>query len=232
ATLDDFSQASREYLDMMIGVLKSWYPNEHQMLVLLANNDIELFEGLSKDNVSYTRHLIGYGLINKGVKNHTFNLEIIAKYLRENNLHEKMNLSNEEKVSEISSRRNRIERGLRSLIRNILRANLGLVKAKATVLSSVVESRREKLNLLDFNQILEPSSSPLYLLDLRSIFNKEWEQFKNVTDIEKSKFLFMLDDINTFGRPDAHGKAIEEDEFTQLRLHFKKIEAILDDFGY
>ncbi len=232
SSLDDFTQVSREYLDMMIGVLKSWYPNEHQMLVMLANNDIELFEGLAKDNVSYTRHLRGYGLINKGVENHTFNLEIIAKYLKENHAHEKMNLSNDEKISEISSRRNRIEKGLRTLIRNTLRMNIGLIKAKTAVLASVPEGRREKLNALEFNQILEPTNSPLFFLDLKSLFNKEWEHFKNITDIEKNKFLFMLDDINSFGRPDAHSKTIDDDEFTQLRLHFKKIEAILDEFGY
>lgn len=34
----------------------------------------------------------------------------------------------------------------------------------------------------------------------------------------------MLEEINLKGRPEAHAKSIEDDDFTQLRLYFKKLE--------
>ena len=40
----------------------------------------------------------------------------------------------------------------------------------------------------------------------------------------------MLGDIASIGRPDAHAKGVSETEFTQLRLHFQKLEEILQDY--
>jgi hypothetical protein len=46
---------------------------------------------------------------------------------------------------------------------------------------------------------------------------------------DKARLISALEDINRFGRPDAHAKAISNDDFMQLRLHFKKIEALVAD---
>ena len=64
---------------------------------------------------------------------------------------------------------------------------------------------------------------------------KSFEHYENIlgelkkySKTDKSKLTYMLDEINSIGRPDAHAKAISEDEFAQVRLYFKKIEAILE----
>ena len=59
---------------------------------------------------------------------------------------------------------------------------------------------------------------------------REWDVFKNVFGVDKDRLRLILNDINQSGRPDAHAKLVKDDEFTQLRLHFKKLESILDEW--
>lgn len=231
--LEEFLTAtqSHEYLEMMVSVLNDWYPDEYEMLTFLANDDLETFEEFAVDHVNFTRHLIGYGLVNKGQEGHHFNLEIIANHLKRKHKNERLNLTTDEKVEEVSSRRNRLERGLRVLIKNSLRTSHGIKKAREKVDQALPTQRRDRFKELDLNQILDKYKSPLFFLEISNIIKKNWDCFQNVFEFEKDKFIFMLEDINTIGRPDAHAKSISNDDFTQLRLYFKKIEPVLDDWG-
>ncbi|MEZ9627504.1 hypothetical protein [Aliivibrio fischeri] len=229
--LSAFYESSHEYLDMILQVLESWYPDEYEMLTLLANEDLETFDSFASDHIDYTRHLIGYGLVQKGHGGYAFNLDILSNHLKKRHKNERMNLSDPEKVQEISIRRNKLEKGLRVIIRNTLRASLGAKSARDKVGSAIIESRRMKYSELNLNEILHQDKSPLFFLELINILSRNWDEFKNVFEFEKTKLITMLNDINTIGRPDAHAKNIEQDDFIQLRLYFKKIEPILEDWG-
>ncbi len=73
---------------------------------------------------------------------------------------------------------------------------------------------------------LDPATSPLYFSELANIINREWELFQNILEMDKSKFLIILDELNLL-RKDAHANQISDDEFAQVRLYFKKLEGIL-----
>jgi len=227
----EFNEQSHQFLTMMITVLQAWYPDEYDMLTFLANNDLESFEELATAHSEYTRHLLGYGLIQKGAGGYAFNLDILNNYLSAKHKHQRINLSNEDKLAEISSRRNSLEKGLRFLIRNALQANLGGSKAKAAVLASIPSDRREKLSELSLSELLHKGKSPLFFLDLKNLLSKNWDIFQNVFEIDKQKLMFILEDINTIGRPDAHAKDITNDDFSQLRLHFQKVEPVIIEFN-
>jgi hypothetical protein len=111
-----------------------------------------------------------------------------------------------------------------------LRTTLGIKKAAGTVLSAIPEARRVGLQTYDLNALLDRDQSPLYLLDLVNIIGREWGSLENVFSIEKTKLTVMLEEINSKGRPEAHAKSIEDDDFTQLRLYFEKLEELLDDW--
>jgi hypothetical protein len=231
SALSEFYSSSFEYLNMILQVLESWYPDEYEMLKLLANEDTSSFELFASEHIDYTRHLVGYGLIQKGHGGYSFSLDILSNYLKNQYKNERMNLSEEEKVQEISSRRNKLEKGLRIIIRNTLRSSLGLKIAREKVGLAIPEIRRTKLTELSLNEILHQDNSPLFFLDLLNVVSKNWDSFKHVFEFEKTKFTTMLTEINTIGRPDAHAKNITEDDFLQLRLHFKKLEPALEEWG-
>lgn len=230
-TIEQFEYSLAQYTEMMINVIKDWYPEEFEMLTYLANNDKNLFNSFASNNLNYTQHLIGYGLIKKGSDGFCFNFEIVEKYVKKINKYKKINLNLEEKLAEISKRRNKIEKELRVLLRNSLRSSVGQKDAKARILSSIESSRRTQFENQDLNKILDKDNSKLFLLDLINIIKKNWNELSNTFEMDKNKLIYILDEINSIGRPDAHAKDISEDDFTQVRLHFKGIEAILENWN-
>ena len=225
---EEFKLHSKDYLNMMLQVLSEWYPDEYEMLLFLAHDDMESFEGFAADNPSLTRHLIGYGLIQKSENGYAFNLEAIAELLKTKHKHEKVNLSNEDMVQEVSTRRNILEKTLRSMTRNVLKISLGPTKAASAVVAAVPESRRPALIGQSINSLLDRDQSPLFFLELINIIKREWVSFEKSFEVDKTKFILMLEEINNYGRPEAHAKNLTKDDFTQLRLYFNKLEVILD----
>ena len=226
-----FSSDILEYLEMMVLVLKQWYKDEYDVLTYLAQGDHASFAEFAYDQDQYTRHLVGYGLICHSENGYAFNIESLKDYIAKSHKFEKRNLSQDEILAEISYRRNKIETNLRTIIKNTLRITKGKVNATDCVLKSVTENRRKRFSTLTLEELFSTENSPLFLLDLINIVSKEWEIFKNVFDLEKDKFMFVIKEINEIGRPDAHAKHITDDDFLQLRLHLKNIESVLSQWG-
>lgn len=226
-----FKQAAIEYLEMIVQVLRDWYPDEYDMLCFLALGELDIFEQFARDHGRYTKHLIGYGLIQQSPNGYSFNIETVRDYLILAHKYERLNLTPDQKVAEISDRRNKIEKGLRNLTKNTLVTKYGKKKAAENVLFALPENRRNKMGAFEINLLLERDESGLFFLELVNLIMREWDAFKNVFDMDKDRLRLILNDINQTGRPDAHAKYVNEDEFTQLRLHFKKLESILKDWG-
>lgn len=226
---EEFSSSSKGYLDMMLKVLVDWYPDEYEMIKFLANNDLKNFHSFAESDPALVRHLIGYGVINKGVSGYYFNIENLSELLRHKHGKQQLSMSPEEKVQEISVRRNRFEKKLRGVIRNTLIITKGKSKAHTAVTSAIPESRRVNLSSHDLDNLLSKESSPLFFLELINIVKRDWPVFENIFDMSKAKFEVMLEEINRVGRPDAHAKGISDTDFDQLRIYFDKLEAIVDD---
>ena len=226
-----FRRTAIDYLSMIVSVLRDWYPDEYDMLRFLAQEDHDTFTAFARDHATYTKHLIGYGLMTQSAHGYTFNIEALRAYL--NNLHkyERINLSDDEKVDEISARRNRIERLLRIAVRNTLRAAYGRKRAGECVRAALPQKRRESVGTSDIDILLSRDASPLYFRELISVIKREWSSLQNVFELEKGKLELILEEVNDSGRPDAHAKYLSQDEFTQLRLYLKKLETILDGWN-
>lgn len=227
----EFTRTAVDYLEMIVQVLQDWYPDEYDMLRFLAQGDEALFAQFAKDHERYTRHLVGYGLIERGPSGYAFKIETVREFLEASHRYERLNLTDEEKRSEISLRRNKAEQGLRRLVRNSLRTTYGKRKASERILAAIPESRKSHLNDYDIDALLDPGASELYLSDLIHLIEREWDIFMNIFEMEKDETRVLLNAINRDGRPDAHAKSIDSDTFAQLRLHFKKLEGILDEWG-
>jgi len=225
-----FVSHSSHYLEMIVDVLREWYPNEYEMLKYLAQGDMESFNEFATDSSVFTKHLIGYGLVQYSGNGYVFNIESLKEFLAHQHQYERINLSDTEKVEEVGRRRNALEKQLRTVLRNALRFAYGN-KARDKVIASLQEPRREKMMDHSLELLLSKDTSPLFFLDLVNIVNREWEVVKNVFEMEKNRVVLMLEEINRIGRPDAHAKAIEKDDFDQLRLYFNKLEAVLGEWA-
>lgn len=230
-TMTSFRRPAIDYLAMIVSVLRDWYPDEYDMLRLLAAGDNATFEEFAHEHATYTKHLIGYGLMTQSPHGFTFCIGALREYLNDVHKYERINLSQEEMRSEISARRNRIEKQLRSVVRNTLLAALGRKKAGECILAAVPETRRASIGTSEIDILLSRDSSPLFLLELTAVIKREWSSLQNVFEMEKSRIEHILDEVNKSGRPDAHATDLSKDIFTQLRLHFKSLETILDKWS-
>ncbi len=213
-----------EYLDMILAVLKDHFEDEYDLLRMLAADDYDSFNQFALENPRIVKHLMGYGLILRDKDHFAFNIEAIRTYVKTKHRFDRVNLTQDEKRTEISLRRNKMEAQLRGVSYKVLLSRLGKNKIKEAVLAAVPETRRPRLENFAADELLDPAKSPLFFLEIIELVNKNWDFFQHIFEMRKDKVLAALRDINEFGRPDCHAKSVEDDEFQQLRLHFRAIE--------
>lgn len=224
--VQEFDSNSEPYVNMIVDVLAQYYPDEYEMARSLALGETDEFAEFARDNPSLTRHLLGYGIISAGTNGYYFNLEAVKRYLQRRHRFEGKTLTDDEKLAEVSLRRNRLERGLRIIVRRQLIASCGKDEAARRVLAAVDSNRREKLQQFNIDSLFAPEACPLFWLDLKNIVEREWPAFQNIFEIEKGRLGVMLSDIN-LARSDAHAKKMDERSFQQVRLHFSALEPII-----
>lgn len=223
-----FIDSHSNYLEMILSVLKEYYPDEFEMLSMLANNDVESFNEFAELHPSYTTHLIGYGLIKKSRLGYDFSIDTIRDYILTQAKYKRVGLSLEEMWAEISLRRNAAEVRIRKLVRILLQANLGMPAAKTAVLDIFGGTRKERLTALSYSDLFSPSLGEIYFSDLSKIISKHWEIFKNTFSKTKKETFSQLEFIN-HSRSDAHAEEISAEQFAFFRLCMTSIENDLDE---
>lgn len=216
--------ALSEYLGMILTVLHEHYEEEYDLLRMLAAEDFDSFHEFAKNDPNLVKHLLGYGIIQRQGDAYAFNIESIKAFVSNKHRFESISLSQEEKLSEISKRRNNLESRLREVAYKVLTIAVGKEKVQGVVLSALASERKNKLSGLSGDELLDRDKSVLFFLELIEVINKNWESFKNIFSARKEKVISALRDINEIGRPDCHAKIVEKDEFQQLRLHFSFLE--------
>ncbi len=224
----EFTLNHSNYLEMIISVLKDYYPDEYEMLCMLANDDISTFQEFADLHPSYTAHLLGYGLIRRERCGFDFNIDSIKDYILDQSKYKKIGLSTEDMWSEISQRRNSAEIKLRKLVKFLLKANMGSGEAKQTILNIFGGQRKNTLSALSYDDLFNANKSEIYFLDLGKIISKKWDIFKNSFDKTKQETFKQIEFINA-SRADAHAKEISEEQFTYFRVCMSNLENDLED---
>lgn len=224
-----FIHSHSNYLDMILGVLEVFYPEEFEMLIMLACDDYKNFNELAELHHSFTEHLLGYGLIQKKISGYDFKIDSVKEYLLQRSKYKKRTTTLSEKWQEISERRNHAEVKLRKIVKIQLKAVKGSDDARQIVLDIFGGKRKFELAGLNYNNLFDPNESEIYFLDLAKIISKEWEIFKNIFSNSKREIFQRLDFINQ-SRIDAHAKDITDEEFAYFRICMEKIEKDLEEF--
>ncbi|WP_333624564.1 hypothetical protein [Sphingobacterium siyangense] len=217
------------YIDMILSILKEHYNDEFEMLKFLAIGDYEQFKEFAQLSPEYTNHLIGYNILDQNSDSYFFKIESVRQRLAEMNKFKKINLTNSEKLAEISERRNIIEPKLRWIIRTVLRSNLDENNAKQKVLDIMGTPRSTKYYSYSLKDIFNANKSEIYFEDLRKVISKEWQYFENIFGKDKSAFNTYMGAINKY-RADTHAKEIEKGDMEYFRVCAGKIEAYIEDF--
>lgn len=223
-----FIREYTKFFDMILNVLEEHFPDEFEMLKYLARGDSKTFVETTIKSPEYTNHLIGYGIIEYKNNNYSIRIDAIKDYLTTKEKYKKLSLSLEEKHKEISERRNFLEPLLRKLIRNQIKISMGK-KAKETFLKIIPTERREKMDLLSYDELFDGNKNEIYLPDLKTVILKNWDMFKNIFDNDQEGFKKNIDCINKC-RMDAHAKNLTDEEMHFFRVCISKLENQLNEF--
>lgn len=207
-----------KFCEMVIGVLSEHYKDEYTMLSYLARGDVTDFNDLAASDPSYTQHLLGYGVLEKSESGYDFKIDAIKKYMENKEKYQRINLSDEEKRTEISLRRNNIEHRLRKLVRQCLVTAIGEDELKRQMLGKHDSNKRRKYINLSCADLFNPDKHEIYFNDLRELMSKHWEPtFRNIFNEDVEKFNSRMILLNSVGRSDTHMKDVKDHDMQTFR---------------
>ena len=209
----------------ILNVLAIWYPEEYELIRMLALGDERTFTEFANASAAFTEHVEGYGLVTNARERPRIKVGLVSEFLsrvpQAAQIREAGASDWENVITEVSRRRNAIESALRLVLRDGLRFALGK-KAAGAALESISSERRAVLLQYGYNELWDE----LYFAELVSILNKHWEAFARYFATEKAQVLQWLDHINRC-RADAHARRLDDDDLAYLRVCFRRMEAVL-----
>lgn len=232
------SSGFNKYAQMILDVLKTDYNDEYSMLEWLAKGDVDTFNGLADQDKSYISHLLQYGIISKNNANdgYSFRIEAIKDYLEKATKYQKINLNNEEKWAEINERRNRVEPQLRNFVRIHLKSRLGEEKAVEAIKSTLISSDKNnkdnirRMSSPVYKDYFDPNKVNIFFLTLFNVIRANYEDcFRNLFDVDLDTFSNRTQLLNKYGRVDAHGKPIDDNDFERFRVDISWLEEKLKE---
>jgi hypothetical protein len=229
------------YAGQVLGMLRTWYPQEFGMLAQLAAENVEDYRIAAEQRPHAEHHLEAYGLA-QGDPPHLA-IPFLRTYIQtESRRTVKIRAGerdeaasgelSEEDLVKISRLRNRLEPKLRRFIRMVLIAQKGADRWIDVVLATIPEERRKRLQGVDARTILEQR---VYLLDLIQIIDSNWEAFKHLEaadpkdQISRAQMKALLEFVNTH-REDAHAKPVSAADLSTMQIVVPNLIRALDRY--
>lgn len=209
----------------ILNVLAIWYPEEYELIRLLALGNERTFAEFAGASAAFTEHVEGYGLVSNARERPRIRVGLVSEFLsrvpQAAEIREARAADWENVVTEVSRRRNAIETALRGVFRDGLRFALGKRAADAA-LSALPSERRSVLVQYGYHELWDE----LYFAELASVLEKHWEAFAKYFAVDKAEVLGWLDHINRC-RADAHARRLHNDDLAYLRVCFRRMEVAL-----
>jgi len=235
----EFNKQETEYFEMILGVLKEFYPNEYEMLRLLAMNDYETFNYFADEEPTIIKHLLGYGLVQKIEDDYEFKMEVMKEYIIRKEKLEVFTLNSiEDKWKYLAEERGKLEINLRKMIKQVLvieQFKDASFNAKSYVIQKLHNNNKNKRKYGNFNinDLFNADKAEIYFNDLDKLVRGKWESFEQyMKDMDQPSFNHYMKVINKIGRADAHAKEkIDERDLQEVRLAFDKLNSIISNYN-
>lgn len=215
----------------ILGLLKQWYPDEHTMLELLASGQTAFFQELADDSPNYAEHLRAYALVDDGPPPRLRIPLLRSCLVRRPKSVEHAGSSRkldppDDRLTEISVLRNRLEPLLRRYVKRTLKAHLGPERWIDPILKTIPTKERDRLQGVDRDEIL---AQRLFLLNLVTVIDQNWNLFQGLEAcppdkrVTKKQVSVLLEYVNAH-REDAHAKDVSDADLATLRVVVAAVE--------
>lgn len=222
------------YFDMILNVLLEFYPDEFEMLKLLAIGDKDTFDYFVQEDASMINHLIGYGLIRRIDGGFDFNLDAIKEFLLRKTANHVVLTTPTEKWKHLCAQRNDLETRLRKMVKAIIRiAHKNEEEAREYVIGKI-HNNDGKYRAKTYSDLFDSRKSEIYFKHLMDLIKADWAYFKDYFG-KQDVFLTHMTILNAEGRFDAHASVPDSHEINAvdssseyLRNAIEKYEKSLD----
>lgn len=225
--IEKFKTESNSYVESVVGLLRDEYPDEFEMLKSLGLKDVESFKIYADSDPALCEHLVGYGIVSRGAKSFYFRIGAVERYF-EAMARPTALLSQEERLAEVSAKRNTLERGLRSLINQVFKISFPPKERVDHIVGKLAPARRAPMAGKSFAELVSAGESPLYFDEVKTVILAHWDKFSNVLEIDKSEFEYHMTTINR-SRSDAHAKNVNDQTFDKWRISMAEISSRLSE---
>ena len=217
------------YFEMILDVLKQFYPDEYEMLNFLALEDYENFDYFVTEDPSIVGHLVGYGLIKDVDRHFDFRIDAIKEFLVRKSGNHPVLITPAEKWSHLCTQRNELETELRKMVKAIVKfAHKNEAEAKTYVLKKVYSSD-PKMAGKTYQELFDSRSSNIYLKSLTDLINADWLYFSDYFG-KQDVFIANMTVLNSEGRFDAHATVPAEEEINTIDNAAKYLKKCLDKY--
>lgn len=208
----------------ILNVLAIWYPDEYEVIRLLAHGDKASFVEFALGSAEFTQHVEGYGLVRDARTEPRISIGLVRGHLsrQPRRIEDSDPADPEALLVEISRRRNRIEGAMRRFLREGLLFAEGK-KAMHEALTALPEERRAVLNQYGYKEMWDE----LYFNELNTILDRHFPAFEKRLATDKPTVVQWMDHVNRC-RSDAHARRLGADDIAYLRVCFRRLEEVLD----
>lgn len=225
--MDKFKTESNSYVESVVGLLRDEYPDEFEMLKSLGLKDVETFNAYADDDPALCEHLVGYGIVARGAKSFYFRIGAVERYF-EAMAKPTAFLTQDQRLADISAKRNALERELRSLINQVFKISYPPKERFAHIVAKIAPVRRDAMTGKSFSELVSTGESPLYFDEVKTIILGHWDKFSNILEMEKSEFEYHMTTVNR-SRSDAHAKDVDDQKFDKWRVSMAELSARMAD---
>lgn len=229
ATEDERDTSLFDVGNQILGMLKSWYADEYEMLRMLASGEVEFFKEAVASAPEYSKHLQEYQLVTADPPN--FRVPFLKRHMvgAKSPVRVQTPEGNSSMWAEIGSLRNRLEPKLRVFVKRTLKAHLGPDRWIDPVLEAMDEKQRKQVQGVGSDEIL---ADRIFLLTLIHVISKNWDKFKSLQagpldrQVTKDQINVLLTYVNAH-REDAHAKDVSAAELAALRVVVEVLDAVV-----
>lgn len=226
----DYRTQMEAVFAQILGVLEDYYPNEYELLKILALDGSDKFKRKLPYGDSSISHLLGYCLVRCVNDDYYIRIKSIGYYLIHQNPYDITLTDDVEKREQIVRRRSIIENAMRSLIASQLRIKYGK-KAREQLIQKINGTTTDKTQEPKIKEApdLAHAMQELYFSQLKELILKDWKDY-NTIFVDRVKFEQFFETINKFRKVDAHSSSISDEDNAILHIAFKYFEdKLLED---
>ena len=217
------------YFEMILNVLQQFYPDEYEMLTLLALNDLDNFNYFVFADQSLVTHLVGYGLIRQNDKRFDFRIDAIKDFLVRKNGNHPILKTPKEKWEFMCTRRNELESRLRIMVRTIIKFVYHNEESARKYILKKVFGNDPRFEGKKYSELFDSRNVQIYLRQLIDVINANWDYFSDYFG-KQDIFLVNMAVLKTEGRFDAHATVPDDDEINTIEHSLSYLNNSLEKY--